>query len=338
MSSQQLPPDAQLLNLMFGQTVFSCLGALAQLGVADHMSAAEPIDVATLAARSGAHEPSLYRALRALASLGVFTQEGRRFQLTEVGALLRKDHPRSLHALNATWFDEWRHRAYEHFADTLRTGTNGVQLAYGKNAWDHFNDVPEQGHLFNEAMTGFSRASGAAILDAYDFSGISRLADVGGGHGMLLTSILRKYPDMKGVLFDRPPVIEEARAAGHLAGLESRLALESGSFMKTVPSGCDAYVMKHIVHDWHDDACIGILREMRDRLPAHGRVLVCDMVVNETPEPSPAKLLDIEMLSCTEGGKERTEEEFAALFTAGGFRLERIVPTVSPVCVIEARL
>ncbi len=326
------------MNLMFGQTIFSCLGALAKLGVADHMSAAEPIDVAALASASGAHEPSLYRALRVLASLGVFTQHGRAFQLTEVGALLRNDHPRSLQRLNSTWFDEWRHRAFEHFTETLRTGVNGVELAYGKPVWSYFDDRPDQGRTFNEAMTSFSRASGSAILEAYDFSGIARLADVGGGHGLLLASILRKYPQMHGVLFDRAPVIEEARQAGHFAGLESRMVFEAGDFMQSVPSGCDAYVTKHIVHDWHDAGCIKILSMMRERLPAHGRVMVCDMVVNETPEPSPAKLLDIEMLACTEGGKERTEGEFAALFSAAGLRLERIVATQGPVCVVEARV
>jgi hypothetical protein len=323
---------------MFGKTIASSLGALARLGVADHMSTTEAIEVATLAARSGAHEPSLYRVLRVLASVGVFVQQGRAFQLTEVGALLRTDHPRSLRPLNVTWNDEWRLRAYENFTETLQTGTNGVQLAYGKHAWDYFTDRPEEGRRFNDAMTSFSRSSGAAILDAYDFSGIERLADVGGGHGMLLTSILRKYPSMQGVLFDRPSVIEEARGAGHISGLESQLTLESGSFMETVPSGCDAYVMKHIIHDWDDDVCTKILTMMRERMPANGRVLVCDMVVNETPEPSPAKLLDIEMLSCTEGGKERTEKEFAELFAAAGLRLERIVATQNPVCVIEARL
>ena len=338
MAPQQLPPEAQLLNLMFGQTIFSCLGALAKLGVADHMSIAQPIDVAALAALAGAHEPSLYRALRVLASLGVFTQTGRAFQLTEMGALLRTDHPRSLQRLNSTWFDEWRHRAYEHFAETLRTGTNGVELAYGKHVWEYFNDKPDQGHTFNEAMTSFSRASGAAILAAFDFWGIKRLADVGGGHGLLLASILRKYPDMQGVLFDRAPVIEEAKAAGHFAGMEARISFEAGSFLETVPTGCDAFISKHIIHDWHDEGCLKILRLMRDRLPAHGRVLVCDMVVNETPEPSPAKLLDIEMLSCTVGGKERTEPEFAELFSAAGLRLERIVTTQGPVCVVEGRV
>jgi hypothetical protein len=337
MSQPQLPPDAQLLNLMFGKTIASSLGALAKLAVADHMSPGEFRDVAAISAHSGTDEASLYRVLRVLASVGVFAQDGRAFRLTEVGELLRTDHPRSLRNLNWTWFDEWRSRAYENLAETLQTGTNGVQLAYGKHAWDHFKDFPEQGRLFSEAMTSFSRASGAAILDAYDFSGIERLADVGGGHGMLLSSILGKYPSISGVLFDLPHVIEQARAAPHTAGLGARLSFEPGSFMENVPSGCDAYIMKHIIHDWHDEGCLRILHMIREKLPAHGRVLVCDMVVNETPEPSPAKLLDIEMLACTEGGKERTAREFAELLSTAGFRLERIVPTAGPICVIEGR-
>ena len=326
------------MNLMFGQAVASSITALARLGVADHMSSTEAMDVSVLAAKSGAQEPSLYRVLRVLASVGVFTQHGRAFQLTEVGAVLRTDHPRSLRPLNVTWGDPWRMRAYEQLTQTLETGTDGVQLAYGKNAWDYFEEFPDQAFSFNQAMTSFSRASGAAILDAYDFSPIKNLADVGGGHGWLLSSILRRYPSMNGVLFDRQSVITEAIAAGHFEGIEMRSEYVAGSFFETVPPGCDAYLMKHIAHDWHDEGCLEILRLMRERLPANGRVLVCDMVVNETPEPSPAKLLDIEMLACTVGGKERTEREFAELFTAAGLRLERIVPTASPVCVIEARV
>jgi hypothetical protein len=151
----------------------------------------------------------------------------------------------------------------------------------------------------------------------------------------LLAAILSAYPDMKGVLFDRPEVIASVRKE-RFAACADRVALEAGSFFERVPDSCDAYLMKHIIHDWSDAHCRTILDLMHAKLPAQGRVLLCEMVVTGEPGPTPAKLLDIEMLVVTEGGKERTEEEFAGLFEASGFRLSRIVPTARPICVIEA--
>jgi hypothetical protein len=184
-------------------------------------------------------------------------------------------------------------------------------------------------------MTNSSAGSAQAIIEAYDFSGIERIADVGGGHGFLLASILQHYPKLRGVLFDRPEVIAGVPKA-RFEGLDSRISLESGSFFERVSDGCDAYIMRGIIHDWSDEHCKTILRLMREKLPKRGRVLVCEMVVSDDPAPSPAKMLDIEMLVMTVGGKERTAEEFDALFTSSGFRLSRIVPTSRPISVVEA--
>src|SRR5262249_31899752 len=188
---------------------------------------------------------------------------------------------------------------------------------------------------FQRAMTNATSGSSEAIVEAYGFSGIERIADVGGGHGLLLTSILRRYPKMKGVLFDRPEVVSTLPVSA-LAGCDGRVSVEAGSFFERVPDGCDAYIMKGIIHDWSDEHCRTILSLMREKLPNSGRVLVCEMVVTDDPAPSPAKMLDIEMLVMTVGGKERTADEFAALFASSGFRLNRIVSTSRPICVIEA--
>jgi hypothetical protein len=183
-------------------------------------------------------------------------------------------------------------------------------------------------------MTSSSTLAGRVITEAYDFSGIKRLADVGGGHGGLLAAILARCPAMQGVLFDRPEVVANV-PAGQFAECEDRIALEPGR-LERVPEGCDAYIMKHIIHDWGDEECRTILALMRDQLSPNGRVLVCDMVVSDDPGPTPAKLLDIEMLVVTVGGKERTEDQFRDLFASAGLRLNRIVPTARPICVIEA--
>jgi cyclopropane fatty-acyl-phospholipid synthase-like methyltransferase len=220
---------------------------------------------------------------------------------------------------------------------SIRSGTDGTTLAFGKQIFDLFRDVPDQADNFHRAMTDFSSHAAQALLEAYDFSGIQKLADVGGGHGILLVSILRRYPAMQGVLFDLPEVIAGATEVAHFTGLDGRIHYESGSFLETVPAGCDAYIMKNIVHDWDDERAGTILRLMREKLPAGGRVLLYEMVVPEDASPSPAKTLDIEMLACTPGGRERTEAEFRELFASAGLRLERVVPTAGPMCVLEAR-
>jgi hypothetical protein len=231
--------------------------------------------------------------------------------------------------------DEFATRAYEHIATCLRTGTDGVTEAYGKPVWEVLAERPSQCETFQNAMTQSSGRVAKAIVEAYDFSGINRTADVGGGHGLLLASILSANPRMKGVLFDRPEVIASV-PKDQFAACDDRVAFEAGSFFECVPENCDAYVMKHIIHDWSDAHCRTILDLMRAKLPPQGRVLLCELVVTGEKGPTPAKLLDIEMLVVTEGGKERTEEEFAALFAASGFRLNRIVPTSRPIAVIEA--
>jgi cyclopropane fatty-acyl-phospholipid synthase-like methyltransferase len=188
---------------------------------------------------------------------------------------------------------------------------------------------------FQAAMTSGSTLAGDAITQAYDFSGIKRLADVGGGHGALLVAILRRYPNMQGVLFDRAETVAGVPKE-RFAGCEGRIAIESGSFFERVPDGCDAYIMKHIIHDWSDEHCRTILTLMREKLPKDGRVLVCEMVVTDEPGPTPAKMLDIEMLVMTVGGKERTPREFGELFASAGLKLGRVVTTPTPICVVEA--
>lgn len=336
MSDTNTPePAAVLGQLLFGKQIAYCLSGVARLGLADHMSA-EPSSVEDLAAKTAAHAPSLYRVMRALASVGVFREgPGKTFALTPAGALLKTHAPGTMRHFATMFGDEWTTRAYEHFTHCLRTGEDGVSQAYGSHLFDVLAERPDQLETFQAAMTSSSSMSGKVIAEAYDFGGIKRLADVGGGHGALLAAILKRYPDMHGVLFDREEIVAGV-PEDEFAGCEERVALEGGSFFETVPDGCDAYIMKHIIHDWGDDQCRTILKLMRDKLPDGGRVLVCEMVVGDGPEPTPAKMLDIEMLVMTVGGKERTEDEFAELFASAGLKFNRIVRTERPTCVIEA--
>ncbi len=329
------PPAQVLMQLLFGKQLTFSLSGVARLGVADHMDGT-PKRVEEIAAKAGAHAPSLYRVMRMLAAFGVFREEpSRHFALTPIGALLKTGAPDSMRDTAMMLGDEFATRAYEHIATCLRTGTDGVSEAYGKPVWEVLAERPSQCETFQNAMTAGSGRVAQAVVEAYDFSGIERLADVGGGHGLLLASVLNANPGMKGVLFDRPEVIASVPKE-RFAACADRVTLEAGSFFERVPDGCDAYLMKHIIHDWSDAHCRTILDLMRAKLPPQARVLLCELVVTGEAGPTPAKLLDVEMLVVTEGGKERTEEEFAALFEASGFRLSRIVPTSRPICVIEA--
>jgi hypothetical protein len=334
---QESSPDPQKLlgQLLSGKQLTYSLSGVARLGVADHMSAM-PIAVDKIAAKVGAHAPSLYRVMRMLASMGVFNEvHGKRFALSPAGELLRSDAPGSMRYIAMMFGDPWTTRAYEHFADCLRTGQDGVSKAYGQHVFDVLAERPEQLETFQAAMTSSSTLAGHAVVSAYDFGGIMRIADVGGGHGALLASILRHYPNMQGVLFDREEIVGGV-PEDQFAGCDGRIAIESGSFFERVPDGCDAYIMKHIIHDWSDEHCRTILKLMREKLPANGRVLLCEMVVTDEPGPTPAKMLDIEMLLVTVGGKERTKHEFAELLGSCGLHLSRIVATERPICVIEA--
>jgi hypothetical protein len=336
------PPDAVMMQFLFGKMITFALGGVARLEIADHLTG-EPKTAEALAASTSTHAPSLFRVLRMLASVGVFEHHpGERFALTPVGQLLRADAPQSLRNMIIMMTDDWSMTAWQQMAHCIRTGGDGVTAAFGKGAFDLFREIPEQAETFHRAMTDFTGIVVQALLQVADFSRFRRLADVAGGHGVMLGAILGKFPQLEGVLFDLPEVVAGAPAKGYLKGVEERVTIEGGSFFERVPSGCDAYIMKHIVHDWDDGSCRRILSLMRDALsvtaPESGRVFLFELVVPESPGAAPAKMLDMEMLVVTKGGTERTAAEFTELFASAGLRLRSITPTPSPMSLIEAEL
>jgi hypothetical protein len=327
-----------LLRLLAGKHITYSLSAVARLGVADHING-KPVPVAELAGKVGAHAPSLYRVMRMLASIDVFEEHGNQsFSHTAVSELLKTDAPGSLRYLATFWGDPWSTRAFENMTHVLRTGEDGVTKAYGKNVFEVLADEPAQAETFHHGMVNISALVGDAVAKAYDFSGFTRIADIGGGHGMLLASILRRYPHLKGVLYDLPEVVADAPQAECLSEVKGRVQIEAGSFFQRIPGECDGYILKNILHDWSDGDCRIILKLIREQLPANGRVLLCEMIVPDETGPAAAKMFDIEMLVVTPGGKERTADEFARLFRSAGLELQRIIPTESPLCILEARV
>jgi hypothetical protein len=329
------PEDIQhVFQLMSGHIVASAVNIAARLGLADRL-AAGPKSADDLARETSVNADALYRLMRALASVGLFRETApRTFELTGPGAALTDGPVRWM----ALWIaGEFNYHVYANAMHSVKTGESAVPVTTGGDGpFEHFAKNPELSQIFNDAMTGFSAVVVPAVLEAYDFSGIKTLVDIAGGHGALLSEILKQHPTMKGILFDLDHVIEGAKPKIAAQGLADRVTTASGDFFAAVPAGGDAYIMKHIIHDWYDDKASAILENIRRVLPKDGRVLLVESVIPADNEPGMGKIIDLEMLVMP-GGKERTEAEFRALFDRAGFTLTRIVPTKSPLSVIEAK-
>jgi len=331
------PPAAVLMQLLAGKWVSQALSVAAELGVADVLKdGARP--TTDLAAAVGAHEDALYRLLRALSTVGLFHEGANRtFQLTELGQLLRSDVPGSLRGYARFVGEEHNWRAWGHLLHSVRTSEPAFDHVFGEPAFDCIAKDPKLSAMLNDAMTSISLDGARAVVAAYDFRDVRQLVDVGGGHGFLLASILKANPHLKGVVFDLPHAAEGARSLLRAEGLSDRAEVASGSFLESVPEGGDAYIMKHIIHDWDDARATVILRSCRRAIVSGGKLLVVEQLVSPPNEPHFAKLLDLEMLVLAPGGRERTVDELRKLFASAGFELTRIVPTEGPLSVVEGR-
>ena len=277
----------------------------------------------------------LHRLLRFLASIGVFEQHSDgSWGLTPLAGLLRSDVSGSMRA-GARMLGRMS-KVMPHLVDNVRTGKCAYQLAFGKPIFEDLSGKPEDAAIFDAAMNSFHGGETDAVLSAYNHDGISVMADVGCGSGMVMIATLQRYPKIRGILFDQGHVMERTAQNIRGAGLEGRCTIEQGNFFESVPAGADAYIMRHILHDWSDDLCIRILGNIRKVIPASGRLLIVETVVPDGNDASPSKLFDMFMMMLPDG-LERSEAQFRTIFTAAGFELKGITPTQSPVSVIEAR-
>jgi hypothetical protein len=329
-------PAQQVLQIATGYMASASLYTAITLNVADHL-AAGPKDVSELARVTGANEDALFRVLRLLASLGVFAEAGpRRFALNPSADLLRKDVPGSLRGMAVFLPDPFHLRVYADLMESVMTGKPAVVTTFGMPVFEYLAKNPAYSKVFNDAMTAFSAPVVGAALEAYDFSGIGLLVDVAGGHGEVLMSILKKHPNVRGMLTDVGHVIDGAKPRIASAGLADRCQAVPCDFFAAVPEGGDAYIMKHIIHDWDDARATTILKNIAQAMGAkRGKVILLESVIAAGGAPDLGKFIDIEMLALP-GGKERSADEFRALFAGAGFELTRIVPTKSPLSVVEA--
>ncbi len=334
MSAPGMSTQQAMLGMITGRWVSQMIGLAAELGIADLLREGTR-SAEELAQATGCHPRSLYRVLRALAGAGVFTHvEPGRFGLNPMAECLRSDAPGSFRGMAIMVNREWTARSWANILHSARTGQTAFEQVFGIPIFDWFGKNPAEAEIFNDAMTSFSSVTGPAIAAGYDFSRFGTVVDVGGGHGQLLFEILRRHPSTGGVVSDLPHVMEGAREAIRRAGMDGRCRAEAADFFESVPAGGDAYMMKHILHDWDDERSARILANCRRRMDGAGALLVVEHVLPAGLEPSFTSLMDIEML-VNASGQERTEEEFRRLYATAGFRLTRVIPTASPVSIVE---
>jgi hypothetical protein len=315
---------AELRRLVNSYQLSQAIHVAAVLGIAD-LLADGPRSSDELAEETDTDPRAIYRLLRALAAFGLFHEdEGRRFSLTELGDALRTDSPESVAGWAAFVGRRNIRDAWSSLEGSIRTGENAFKLAHGIDVWAYRAHNPEEGEAFDRAMESSSRLVIRALIDAYDFGRFGTIVDVGGGNGTLLRALLEEYPQLTGVLFDQPHVVEGVE-------LGERGTIVGGSFFESVPEGGGAYLLKWIIHDWEDEESVAILRNVRRN---NGALLVVERIVEPPNEGPETKLGDLNML-VGPGGQERTLDEFRALFEAAGYELVGDTPTSSGHHVIE---
>jgi hypothetical protein len=337
MTAAAPPAHAVLIQMGTAHWLSRMLHVAATLGLADHL-AKGPKSAAELAGPTQTHARSLHRLMRALANVGVFAEDGQgRFSLTPLGEALKTGAPGAARSAILTLASSWISQAYDHLLYSVRTGKPGFDQAMGMPVFDWLAKNPEAASLFSETMVGFHGEEPAAVAAAYDFSGLSTIVDVGGATGNLISAVLGRNPAARGILFDLPHVVRDAAPLLQSRGVAGRVTIEAGSFFERVPSGGDAYLLSHVIHDWSEEQCLTILGHCRKAMKPGSRLLIVEMVLPPGNAPHPGKMLDIMML-VGPGGQERTETEYGELLAKAGFRLKRVVPTPSAVSVVEAAI
>jgi len=329
MNDQHLPPPpAQMMQLISGFWTSCCIYNAAKLDIADLLDG-KPQTAAQLAETTHCHAPSLYRLMRALASTGIFSEnEKGEFENTTLSETLKSDVPGSMKAMAIAQLGD-HYNAWGNLLYSIKTGGIAFDKVEGMPVWEYYESHPDEGLNFMKAMTGMTGAAIMNVLPAYDFSAFKTIVDVGGGNGAMLMAVLNAAKAATGIVFDEEYVVTETNKAIMAAGLAQRCRTEAGSFFDFIPEGADAYLMKMILHDWDDEKSLIILNNCRKAMRADSKLLVIESVIPAGNAPHPGKFLDINMLAMT-GGKERTEQEFAALFSKAGLRLSKITPTHSP--------
>jgi hypothetical protein len=329
------PAHLALLELIEGSMITQALYAATKLGMADTLSGG-PLTADEIAQRADANPEMTYRLLRLLASYSVFAErDDGRFELTPMADALRGDASMSMRRLALLMGHPIHWEDWSHFTESVQTGEPSLPKLRGMSAWEYFGANPEYGAIFGQGMTNLSDLETEPVADAYDFSRFSKIVDVGGGRGTLLAAILRKAVSAKGVLF-APGSEQDAQQVLEQGGVAGRCTIENGSFIESVPAGGDAYILKHVIHDWPEEQALTILKNVRKSISPKGTMLLMEFVIPEDSKPHPGKLVDLWLMLLV-GGKERTAEQYSELFTNAGFRLTNIVNTAAGISIVEGQ-
>jgi SAM-dependent methyltransferase len=326
-------PADRLTRLLFGFMTTQAVATAAKLGIADRLRDG-PKTLDELAAASGCDARALGRVLRLLVAHGIFDESDGRYASTDLGELLRAGVPKSLRGFAIYMGADFHWDTWRELETSVRSGLPAFEALHGRAffQWLPENDEPKA--IFHDAMTSFSSASCAPIVAALDVGDAKSVVDVGGGHGYLLSALLRAHPKLHGTLLDAPGVVEGAVARFRAEGIDSRSRAVAGDFFESVPEGGDVYFMKHIVHDWNDEDAARILGNCARAMRPGGRVLTIEMVLPDRPEPALGAFLDLEMLVFLHSF-ERTAEQYRALYRRAGLEVRRILPTASAYSIVE---
>ncbi len=329
------PAPFAAVSLMMDSWMAQALYVVVKLGVPDELLNG-PRTVEELATATSSHARTLDRLLRALAGAGFLAvDDAGRFALTRLSRPLTKTAPDSIRPAIVMWGEPFNWATFGGLLHAARTGERAFDHVFGMGVFEYLQANPEQNEIYNQGMTALAAVGqGVAALD-YDYGDLRTLVDVGGGHGSILASILAANPQLTGVLFDQPHVVAGAPAHLAAAGVAARCEVVGGSFFETIPAGRDAYLFTTVLHDWDDAHARRILENTRKAMPAHGRLLLIEVVLPPRSEFHIGRLIDLQVL-VMHGARERTEQEFRVLLESAGFRLRRVFPNVTPMSVIEA--
>ncbi len=324
-----------LLDLIQGSVVTQAIYVAASLGIADIL-AGGPLTATEIADKAEADADAIHRLLRLLSGFAVFAERGDgRFELTPMAESLRGDAPDSMRGIALLmglplFWEEWGH-----LLTSVRTGEASMPVVRGMGAQEFLMANPEYAMSFFQGMGSLSGPETAPVVAAYDFSRFGTIVDVGGGRGALLAGILRRSPGSRGVLFDAPHGTADAPQVLEAAGVTGRCTVENGSYFESVPAGGDAYLLKHTLHDFTEEQSLAVLKNIRDAMNPDGTLFVVEYVLPGNNTPHLGNVIDLWLLLLL-GARERTRDQYAELLARGGFTLTRVIPTASPVSIIEA--
>lgn len=327
-------PDLLFIMALQGKVISRIIADAAEFCLADFLIDG-PMGIGELAQKTGTNEDALYRVMRALCAVGVFKECGDgTFENNEASAAL-------ISGVEGSMRDILRWLNCKHFWDScshldysLKTGKSTFEKVYGTLPFDYLRDNENIAALFSAAADSSTPITGDLVAEACDFSGCKKIVDIGGGNGSLLKPIIARNSHLAGVVFDRPEVVQGA--GKNLGEFSGKIDFKAGDFFAGVPGDADVYIMKNVIHDWDDEHCIKLLGNCRAAMSPGGRVMIVEQVITPGPESVLAKLMDIEMLMIYGGGRERTEAEFKTLLDGAGLKLSRVLPTRSPLYIIEA--